>query len=469
VNRIRSKLIVAFLAATIVPLVATVYIMTSLLERSLSYATTEELDRLSESLHETALDYYQQAREDLKEDAKAGAVAHRTMLLANRADWPGPSNDFWESGESERFDLAGSGGEDLEYFVRHEEGVWVYTQRFGKVRMDEITAQYRSARELVDLAKARDLRRGLTTTLIVLVAAVWIVSLAWLIYLATRMSHPIQQLTAGLSGLAAGNLATRIPVGRAGLAGRNDEIGQAIAAFNHTAAQLEQNRERLVYLTQIASWQTLARKMAHELKNSLTPIRLTVEEILARQTEAERPFMAQAAQIVVNEIESLERRVRAFSEFSAEPAIRLSGFDLNAVLEERVSFLSPGHPGIDYQITADPNLPHVRADADRIKGILNNLLENAAEAIGTRGRILSTLYMSDGQVVVEIHDSGPGLSEEALKTLFEPTITFKARGMGLGLSIARKDALVCGGDLLLVDGKLEGAGFRLVLPRNPRN
>jgi nitrogen fixation/metabolism regulation signal transduction histidine kinase len=466
VNRIRSKLILVFLAATIVPLVATVYIMTSLLERSLSYATTEELDRLSESLHQTALDYYQQAREDLKNDAKAGTAVHQTLLIANRPEWPASAMDFWESGDNERFDLAGSGGEDLEYFVRHPDGVWVYTQRFGKIRMDEITSQYRDARELVDLAKARDLRRGLTTTLIVLVAGIWIVSLAWLIYLATRMSQPMQQLTAGLSGLASGDLSTRIPVGNVGRTGREDEIGQAITAFNHTAAQLEQNRERLVYLTQIASWQTLARKMAHELKNSLTPIRLTVEEIFARQPETERTFMAQAAQIVVNEIESLERRVRAFSEFSSEPAVRLSAFDINAILEERISFLKPGHPAIDYRMDADPHLPLVRADMDRIKGILTNLLENAAEAIGARGRIDGCSYLLDGQIVVEIHDSGPGLSTEALKTLFEPTITFKARGMGLGLSIARKDALVCGGDLLLVDGKLGGAGFRLVLSKN---
>jgi nitrogen fixation/metabolism regulation signal transduction histidine kinase len=463
VNRIRSKLILAFLAATIVPLVATVYIMTSLLERSLTYATTEELDRLSESLHETALDYYQQAREDLRADAKSGTVAHQALRIANRPEWPGSAVDFWESGESERFDLAGSGGEDLEYFLRQPDGVWIYTQRFGKVRMDEITSQYRNARELVDLAKARDLRRGLTTTLIVLVAGIWIVSLTWLIYLASRMSHPIQQLTAGLSGLAAGDLSTRItPAGGK----RKDEIGQAITAFNHTAAQLEQNRERLVYLTQIASWQTLARKMAHELKNSLTPIRLTVEEILARQPQAERPFMAQAAQIVVNEIESLERRVRAFSEFSSEPAVRLSAFDINPILEERISFLKSGHPGIDYRIDTDRGLPLVRADEDRVKGILTNLLENAAEAIGARGRILGWSYLLDGQIVVEIHDSGPGLSEEALKTIFEPTITFKARGMGLGLSIARKDALVCGGDLLLVDGKLGGAAFRLILQKN---
>jgi two-component system, NtrC family, nitrogen regulation sensor histidine kinase NtrY len=461
VNRLRTKLIVAFLAATIVPLVATVFIMTSLLERSLSYASTEELDRLSESLHETALDYYKQARENLKVDAKSGAAAHRTLTAANRSEWSAAATDFWDSGEDERFDLAGSGGEDLEYFVRHEDSVWVYTQRFGKIRMDEITARYTNARELVDQAKARDLRQGFTATLIVLVAAVWICSLTWLIYLATRMSHPIQQLTAGLSGLAAGDLATRIS------AGGKDEIGQAIEAFNHTAGQLEQNRERLVYLTQIASWQTLARKMAHELKNSLTPIRLTVEEMLARQPVNERQFMSQAAQIVVNEIESLERRVRAFSEFSAEPAVKLSAFGINEVLEERISFLKPGHPGIDYRVEAERSLPRVHADEDRIKGILTNLLENAAEAMGASGSILVRSFISDGQVIVEVHDSGPGLSEEALRTLFEPTITFKARGMGLGLSIARKDALVCGGDLQLVRGKLGGAGFRLVLAREP--
>ena len=80
------------------------------------------------------------------------------------------------------------------------------------------------------------------------------------------------------------------------------------------AEQLRRSRERLVYLTQMSSWQSLARKTAHELKNSLTPIRLTVEEMVARQPPADRAFMQQAAQIVICEIETLERRVRAFSE-----------------------------------------------------------------------------------------------------------------------------------------------------------
>ena len=87
------------------------------------------------------------------------------------------------------------------------------------------------------------------------------------------------------------------------------------------AEQLRRSRERLVYLTQMSSWQSLARKTAHELKNSLTPIRLTVEEMVARQPHADRVFMQQAAQIVISEIETLERRVRAFSEFAREPPV----------------------------------------------------------------------------------------------------------------------------------------------------
>jgi nitrogen fixation/metabolism regulation signal transduction histidine kinase len=452
-------LIAAFAAATLIPLAVTVVIVTGLIDRSLNYATTEELDRLSESLRQTGVEYYQLATQALKADAIAGSVPKRVLEARTRHEWPAPVIEFAESGEPERFEVAGTGGGELQYLVRHGENIWLYSRPLGEVRMDDIGNQYKQARELVDRTKARDLRRGFIVTLFILVAAVWVVSLAWLVYLAHRMSKPIQQLTAGLSELAAGNLDTRIP------SAREDEVGRAIAAFNRSAEELQQSRERLVYLTQIASWQTLARKMAHELKNSLTPIRLTVEEMVARQPPTDRQFAAQASQIVVDEIEALERRVRAFSEFSAEPALRLVRLDVNALLAERVAFLRTAHPGLDYQVHAGAGLPPALGDADRVKGILTNLIENAAEAAGRGGRILGKSLSTADHVVVEIHDSGPGLSPEALKTLFEPTISFKARGMGLGLSIARKDALVCGGDLLLIPGELGGAGFRLILPK----
>jgi nitrogen fixation/metabolism regulation signal transduction histidine kinase len=214
----------------------------------------------------------------------------------------------------------------------------------------------------------------------------------------------------------------------------------------------------------MSSWQSLARKMAHELKNSLTPIRLTVEEMVSRQPSADRAFMEQAARIVVSEVETLERRVRAFSEFSSDPPVQPEVLDVNAMVHERIALLKAMHPGTEYRTRLDAREPRTCAGADQVKGILTNLLENAADAAGPGGVVLTSTSVRDGQVLVEVHDSGPGVSDEAARTLFEPTITFKKHGMGLGLSIARKNALVSGGDITLADGELGGAAFRVVLP-----
>ncbi len=220
----------------------------------------------------------------------------------------------------------------------------------------------------------------------------------------------------------------------------------------------------MVYLTQLASWQTLARKMAHEVKNSLTPIRLTMEEMLARRSESDGGFLEQAAQIVGDEVQSLERRVRAFSEFASEPGVELVAVDINALIEERISFLRTAHAEVEYSARLSGNGLKAWADEDLVKGVLTNLLENAAEAAGAGGKILAATASAEGKVVIEVHDSGPGLSEAARNTVFQPTISFKKHGMGLGLSIARRSALLLGGDIVLVKGELGGAGFRVLLP-----
>ena len=139
--------------------------------------------------------------------------------------------------------------------------------------------------------------------------------------------------------------------------------------------------------------------------------------------------------------------------------------DINAILEDRVSLLKPGHAGTQYELRLSPDAPIAFADADQVKGILTNLLENAAEAINQTGKVLAVTSVLDGKVYIEIHDSGPGLSEEAARSLFEPTITFKKNGMGLGLSIARKSALINGGELVMIRSELRGAAFRVELPR----
>ncbi|MGH9658966.1 MAG: sensor histidine kinase, partial [Bryobacteraceae bacterium] len=459
VNRLRNRLIVVFLAATLAPIGVTVWMTTSLLDHSLSIASRRnaELDALSLSLEKTGRELYQRASAALKADASAGRIGPERLAETDHKHWPAAAQEFHDSGEPERFALSGNDGERLDYLVRRGADVWVYSTPLD-VGMKSVSRQFAEARQSVEEGKAQDLRRGLTYTSMVLAAAIWLVSFAVLVYLALRISRPIHRLTAGLDELAGGNLDARVAVGR------NDEVGRAIDAFNDTAAQLRQSRDRLVYLTQIASWQSLARKMAHEVKNSLTPIRLTVEEMVARHAERDAAFMEQAAQIVVDEVESLERRVRAFSQFGAEPPVHAVELGVNSVLEERVAFLRGGHPEVSYDLRlADPP-PCCVADEDLVKGVLTNLLENAAEAAGAGGHILAKTARDGSTVAIEIHDSGPGLSDAVRESLFQPTISFKKRGMGLGLSIARKSALLLGGDILPVEGELGGAAFRVLLP-----
>jgi signal transduction histidine kinase len=174
--------------------------------------------------------------------------------------------------------------------------------------------------------------------------------------------------------------------------------------------------------------------------------------------------MTQATQIVVDEIETLEKRIRAFSQFAAEPPVEKAPVDVNSVLQERIAFLKMAHPEVAYDCRLQDEVPRVLADQDLLKGILTNLLENAAEAAGQGGHILGVTAADNGRVAIEVHDSGPGLSEQARLSLFQPTISFKKRGMGLGLSIARKSALLSGGDIVVVKGELGGAGFRVLLP-----
>src|SRR5262249_33270566 len=146
-------------------------------------------------------------------------------------------------------------GERLDYLVRHGDEVWLYSSDL-EVGMKRLSREIAEARASVDRWKTWNFRRGFVASFGLVAIGIWLASFITLVYFATHVSRPIQQLTAGLPDLAGGNPNVRVATGR------NDEVGRAIKAFNHMADQMQQNRDRLVYLTQLASWQTLARKMA---------------------------------------------------------------------------------------------------------------------------------------------------------------------------------------------------------------
>ncbi|MEO8028350.1 MAG: VWA domain-containing protein [Bryobacteraceae bacterium] len=460
-NRLRTKLIFMFVAATIAPLALTVWITFALLRQSLDLAPLRELDEVSKSLEKVGREYYQDSRDALKAQADAGRV--RGQTFAAGSDAPSAVVEFRESTESQRFVLGGENGDRLDYLVRRGSDVIVYSRPLG-APMRDVQKQYTRARGVLESSRQRDLPRGFNSAFLLLAGSLWAASLAAMIYLANRLSRPVRQLTRGLAAVAQGDLSARVAD-----SGASDEVAAAVRAFNHMADQLQHARERLIHVTRLASWQALARKMAHEVKNSLTPIRLTMEEIASRgatfaSTPGDKAFLEQAGQIVVDEVTTLERRVRAFSDFASEPPVMPDRIEVNALVEERVALLRSAHPEVVYELRMAAERPGATADPDLLKGILTNLLENAAHAARAGGVVLAATRMLNGKACVEVHDSGPGLSAQARSTLFEPTISFKKGGMGLGLSIARRSALMCGGDLTVIDGELGGAAFRISLP-----
>jgi nitrogen fixation/metabolism regulation signal transduction histidine kinase len=443
VNRLRNRLILVFVLATVLPLGLTLWTALSLLKQSL--APLSDLENVAQSLQATGRELYGQARESLRRDAAEHRLEPKHVPLTQ-------AQAFWDSGDPDRFELSGEGRSQLDYYVRGDGEVLLYSRPMG-LKMDDLTSQIAHTHEFLDF----DIRRGVSRTLLVVAAVLWLAALGALVFLAARISRPVQRLTGALGQVAAGDLSVRVPPGG------SDEIGAAMSAFNHMSAQLEQARDRLIQITRLHTWQALARKMAHEVKNSLTPIRLTMEEIASRRGAADAAFLEQASQIVADEVNTLERRVRAFSEFASEPPVEPAEIDVNAMVEERVCFLRSAHPEIVYELRLAPELPRAVADPDLIKGVLTNLLENAAEAARPGGIVMARTAASGEALAVEVHDSGPGLSAQAKSSLFEPTISFKKGGMGLGLSIARRSALLCGGDLEVTEGELGGAGFRLRL------
>jgi nitrogen fixation/metabolism regulation signal transduction histidine kinase len=456
-RRLRTRLIFAFAASTLVPVAITFWVALSLLNRSLEYNALRELDETSQALAQTGREYYRAARTLLKQRVAEKKLEPVTYAAAQEAQWAADVREFHDGGEPETFALAGNQGDRLDYLVRHGGDVLRYSMPLDGISMGHLSRVYSRARGVVD--RRDNPRRGLFGAFLAIAIAVWLLSLGVVIYWAHRISQPIRDLTSGLSEVAGGNLEFRVR------SFSEDEIGAAARAFNRMTSELQHARDRLVQATRLESWQAVARKMAHEVKNSLTPIRLTMEEIAARGSDNQPEFLQQAAQIVVDEVMSLERRVSAFSQFATEPPVCPSEVDVNSLLEDRIAFLRKSHPEVRYQIRLCDDHPLAFADEDLVRGVVTNLLENAAQAARPGGSVLSMTATENGHVRIEVHDSGPGLSALARSTLFQPTISFKQNGMGLGLSIAHKGAVLSGGDIQLVPGELGGAAFRVLLPR----
>ncbi|HEV8702976.1 MAG TPA: ATP-binding protein [Candidatus Polarisedimenticolia bacterium] len=246
------------------------------------------------------------------------------------------------------------------------------------------------------------------------------------------------------------------------------EIGALVSAFNHMARGLAESRERLRQTERLAAAEEVARRVAHEIKNPLSPIALTLEGLVrTRQTrpqEFDAAFEA-AARTIQEEIQRIRGILEDFSRFGRLPVPRPRPSDLNGVVSQAVTLYSGSSPGARIVADLDPAMPSVSLDPDRMSEVINNLVGNALQALeGRDGTITVTTRRTDAGAEIRVSDTGPGLPQEVLGRLFEPYVSTTQGGTGLGMAIARRIVLDHGGRIEAGNRPGLGAEIRILLP-----
>ena len=320
----------------------------------------------------------------------------------------------------------------------------------------------------VDLPDINGPIHEITSTIAKASALVLLVAVLVTIVVARRTTRPVQDLEAFTRRVASGDLDAQVPVRG------HDELADLARSFNRMTRELKDNREELVKAEKNAAWREMARQVAHEIKNPLTPIQLSAS-LLRRAHEEQSPefeaILERTTDVIDRQVRNMRDIAKDFYRFAGEhrapvpvdaAEVLREVFDLNAAWAET--------EGIDLvlePLVQDAPPAIVEADPDELRRALVNLVSNAIEAMEDGGAIRGSVAVAAGRVVITVTDTGKGIPDEVLERLFEPYFTTRSSGTGLGLAIVRRIIEDRGGEVSLenVRGD-EGAGAvaRISLP-----
>ncbi len=285
---------------------------------------------------------------------------------------------------------------------------------------------------------------------------------------AARVTRPVEQLARAARDVASGNWNTQVEITS------SDELGELAESFNRMTRELLSQREHLVQAERVAAWRELARRLAHELKNPLFPLQLTVENLLRARQQSPQQFeeiFQESSSTLLAEIANLKAIIARFSEFSRMPQPQFQQLQLNDVVQNvsrlfQAQLRSAEAASIDCKLElADPMEP-IAADPDLLHRALSNIVLNAMDAMPRGGTLTLTTRENGDFSYVEISDTGTGLSSEECERLFTPYYTTKPYGTGLGLAIVQSVISDHGGRIKVRSEAGHGASFTIELPRN---
>jgi two-component system nitrogen regulation sensor histidine kinase NtrY len=285
---------------------------------------------------------------------------------------------------------------------------------------------------------------------------------------ATRVTRPVEQLARAAREVASGNWNTQVAVTS------SDEMGELAESFNRMTRELLAQKEHLVQAERVAAWRELARRLAHELKNPLFPLQLTVENLLRARQQSPLQFeeiFQESSSTLLAEIANLKAIISRFSEFSRMPQPQFQQIKLNDVVKDvgrlfQAQLRAPERAPIECKLELAEPMASIAADPDLLHRAISNLVLNAMDAMPEGGTLtLLTRYEGDLSYV-EVSDTGTGLTPEECARLFTPYYTSKPHGTGLGLAIVQSVISDHGGRISVRSESGRGATFVIELPGN---
>jgi signal transduction histidine kinase len=285
-------------------------------------------------------------------------------------------------------------------------------------------------------------------------------------WMAERIADPVNRLTRATRRIARGDLDARIA------ATSSDELRRLVEDFNRMADDLKRQRAELERTQRLEAWAEMARQVAHDIKNPLTPIQLSAEH--ARRVNVDRgrplsPALDECITSILTQVKLLRQIATEFSSFASSPVAHLEPTSVPALVEEVVE---PYRAGLAERVTIDvqaaADLPQVAIDRTLFARALTNIIENALHAMPGGGRLtIRTQATADGNAVtIAIVDTGVGMDQEALRRIFEPYFSTKASGTGLGLTIAKRNVALVGGTIAVSSVRGEGTTVTITLRVN---
>ena len=312
------------------------------------------------------------------------------------------------------------------------------------------------------------------TISVILVAYGLILSMTLLLglVLSRRISSPVRELTKGTRRIAAGELNFRINMKA------KDELGDLVFSFNKMTEDLRSSQEKVIQAEKDAAWREMARQVAHEVKNPLTPMKLSIQHLIQAYKDKAEDFdkiLTETAKMVTDQIDVLRNIASEFSSFARLPKRKIQECDMNEIMQTSLRLFTESFKGIKLVTEYGDSIPSIQVDPEEMQRVFVNLIQNALQAMPNGGTLqIKTEYQigkteerNHPQIVIHIIDSGCGIPKEQKDKLFEPSFSTKTDGTGLGLAICKKVIDDLKGKIQIESNVGRGTIVTIVLPFRP--